>query len=415
MDQNVARTTLQELIRRDDLGNKSCVDCANPNPQWASVSFAIFFCLQCAGVHRGFGVHISFVRSVSMDTWQSDQVKRMQLGGNVPFKEFMRSYTPAVQGGYKDDLSPYERYHCWAATQYREKLDCIMAGKTWTPSTPRADSTCETASPARPSSAQGLRKSRASARSAPGGHSATGGPFTRSPQASPDLDQKAANEAYFASLGQVNAARPADLPPSQGGRYQGFGNTPSSPPPSQHPSFALTSAAAPSLADFQENPTAALSKGWSLLSAAVTGASRVVNENIIQPGMERAMDPNLHASVRGYASEAQRRAQLAGQSANGWSKSQLGVDVADHLDRITGIVKDKVGPGPHASGYGSLAMHNEGETSALYHDDTNDFFHEHSHSSSSSNTSQQTTTQHTVQASTTSTTKDDDWDDWKDF
>lgn len=76
MDQSVARRTLQELIKREDLKNKSCVDCGNPNPQWASLrfapfipftchfpksvplSFAVFICLQCAGVHRGFGVHI---------------------------------------------------------------------------------------------------------------------------------------------------------------------------------------------------------------------------------------------------------------------------------------------------------------------------------------------------------------------
>ena len=77
MDQAVAKKTLQELIRREDLKNKICADCSNPNPQWASlrcaglrshspglshltshVSFAIFLCLQCAGTHRGFGVHV---------------------------------------------------------------------------------------------------------------------------------------------------------------------------------------------------------------------------------------------------------------------------------------------------------------------------------------------------------------------
>jgi hypothetical protein len=42
MDQSLARRTLQELIKRDDLKNKSCVDCGNPNPQWASLRFAPF-------------------------------------------------------------------------------------------------------------------------------------------------------------------------------------------------------------------------------------------------------------------------------------------------------------------------------------------------------------------------------------
>jgi hypothetical protein len=42
MDQTLARRTLQELIKREDLKNKSCVDCGNPNPQWASLRFSPF-------------------------------------------------------------------------------------------------------------------------------------------------------------------------------------------------------------------------------------------------------------------------------------------------------------------------------------------------------------------------------------
>jgi ADP-ribosylation factor GTPase-activating protein 1 len=230
------------------------------------------------------------------------------------------------------------------------------------------------------------------------------------------MDQKSANEAFFASLGQANASRPADLPPSQGGRYQGFGNTPSSPPTSQHPSFDLSSTAAPTLQDLQENPGAALSKGWSLFSAAVAGASRVVSESVIQPGMERALDPNLHATVRGYMSEAQRRAQLAGHSANEWSKTQLGVDVADQVGGVVGTVKDKLGSGPQGSGYGTLSMHNEGETSALYHDDSDDFFGEYSNAPTGTSHSSVQPASGTLETSvSTPKSKDEDWDEWKDF
>jgi len=334
-----------------------------------------------------------------MDTWQTDQLRRMQLGGNAPFKEFIQSYSPADQGACTD---PHALYHSWAATQYREKLDYALAGKPWTPSSPPADHLATGTLPSRPSSAQGLRKSRALARSP------QTNPLHSSPQPSDHADQKSTNEAYFTSLGQTNATRPTDLPPSQGGRYQGFGNTPS-PAPSQH----LTSAAAPSLADFQDNPAAALSKGWSLFSAAVTGASRVVNDNVIQPGMERVMDPTLHASVRGYVSGAQRRAQVAGQSVNEWSKAQLGVDVADHVNGIVGTVKDTVGAGPSADGYDSLALHDDAETSALY-DDTHELFHEFSDASPTSNTSKPVFGS-TQTPSGGKAKKDDDWDEWQDF
>ncbi|KAF5322785.1 hypothetical protein D9619_000604 [Psilocybe cf. subviscida] len=61
-DQAAVKKILSELSRREDLENKVCADCSNPNPQWASLSFATFICLQCAGVHRGFGVHIRLAR-----------------------------------------------------------------------------------------------------------------------------------------------------------------------------------------------------------------------------------------------------------------------------------------------------------------------------------------------------------------
>ncbi|KAJ7686086.1 hypothetical protein B0H17DRAFT_1072671 [Mycena rosella] len=412
MDQTAAKKALQELVKNE---NKLCCDCSNPNPQWASLGFAVFLCLQCAGTHRGFGVHISFVRSISMDTWQPDQLRRMQIGGNAAFKQFMKSYSPAEQGGYKEGNSPYEIYHCWAATQYREKLDAEIAGREWTQAAPPPPSLSNSTDSA------GLRKSRASARSATGsslrGDSASPASFgnTSSPRGTPDLgaDQKSANESYFATLGQANASRSAELPPSQGGRYQGFGSTPSPASPSQHPSHGLSSAAAPSFTEIQENPVAALSKGWSLFSAAVVGASRVVSENVIQPGMERVRDPTLQASVMGYVSEAQKRAAVVGGAANQWSKNQLGVDVAGTVGGVVGTVRDKVGPSPAQNGYGAVGMYGDGENSGLYHDDEDDLFTEYSHGEHYD----QPPSQPGLSAAASGKKSNNDWDDgeWKDF
>lgn len=36
---------------------------------WASINNGIFLCLNCAGEHRGYGVSISYIRSITIDTW----------------------------------------------------------------------------------------------------------------------------------------------------------------------------------------------------------------------------------------------------------------------------------------------------------------------------------------------------------
>ena len=309
------------------------------------------------------------------------------------------------------------------------QLDADLAGKPWSPSPQPAGTSSPGSSMSpqgRPSSAQGLRKSRASTRNYTD-RSASPASFNSSPAGTPNpmsgsfTDQKSANEAFFAGLGSANAQRPDDLPPSQGGRYQGFGNTPS---PSEHPSYGLSSAAVPRLSDFQENPVGALSKGWSLFSAAVVGATRAVSENVIQPGVEKVMDPNFQASVKGYVSEAGKRAGEVGRTANAWTKNTLGVDVAEQVGGVVGTVKDRIGTGPQARGYGVVQSGYTGETSALYHDhDDEDEFFEAESSMSRTASSHADVPSSNAQSSLSSRggsaahkkDDDDDFDDWKDF
>lgn len=49
-----------DVLRRV-CGNDKCADCGAPEPDWASLNLGVLVCIECSGVHRNLGVHISKV------------------------------------------------------------------------------------------------------------------------------------------------------------------------------------------------------------------------------------------------------------------------------------------------------------------------------------------------------------------
>jgi hypothetical protein len=59
-----------------------CADCGGSAPTWAVVNWGMLVCLECSGVHRSLGSHISKVRSIDLDVLSDGVQILMECVGN---------------------------------------------------------------------------------------------------------------------------------------------------------------------------------------------------------------------------------------------------------------------------------------------------------------------------------------------
>ncbi|KAL6984012.1 ADP-ribosylation factor GTPase-activating protein agd3 [Sarracenia purpurea var. burkii] len=98
-------------VLRKICGNDKCADCGAPEPDWASLNLGVLVCIECSGVHRNLGVHISKVRSLTLDVkaWELSVITLFQSLGNTfansVWEELLQS-----RSGFQVDLVPRGLY-----------------------------------------------------------------------------------------------------------------------------------------------------------------------------------------------------------------------------------------------------------------------------------------------------------------
>jgi ADP-ribosylation factor GTPase-activating protein 1 len=245
-------------------------------------------CLSCSGVHRGLGVHISFIRSITMDAFKGAELARMAAGGNKAFQDFFDEHPSNTKDSRTFEKSSIqERYDSEAGDEWKEKLSCKVEGREFDKSNlpkrvAKKDAGAVAGAPLSGRASAAGSRSNTPVGKTRSNDAGSGFPRSGSPAlGTASLGKKVQNEQYFARKGVENANRRDDVAPNQGGKFAGFGSEPDHWKKDDEPG------APPALDDFQKDPVAALTKSFGWLGASVSKVGKTGYEGWVKPGMQK--------------------------------------------------------------------------------------------------------------------------------
>uniref|UniRef100_A0A8C7U100 ArfGAP with SH3 domain, ankyrin repeat and PH domain 1b n=1 Tax=Oncorhynchus mykiss TaxID=8022 RepID=A0A8C7U100_ONCMY len=90
--EDLTKAIIDDVLRIP--GNEVCCDCGAADPKWLSTNLGILTCIECSGIHREMGVHISRIQSMELDKLGTSELLLAKNVGNSSFNEIMEGNLP---------------------------------------------------------------------------------------------------------------------------------------------------------------------------------------------------------------------------------------------------------------------------------------------------------------------------------
>ncbi|XP_047423884.1 arf-GAP with SH3 domain, ANK repeat and PH domain-containing protein 1 isoform X4 [Mugil cephalus] len=91
--EDLTKAIIEDVLRMP--GNEVCCDCGATDPKWLSTNLGILTCIECSGIHREMGVHISRIQSMELDKLGTSELLLAKNVGNSSFNEIMEGNLPS--------------------------------------------------------------------------------------------------------------------------------------------------------------------------------------------------------------------------------------------------------------------------------------------------------------------------------
>ncbi|XP_062849937.1 arf-GAP with SH3 domain, ANK repeat and PH domain-containing protein 1a [Trichomycterus rosablanca] len=91
--EDLTKAIIEDVLRMP--GNDMCCDCGAPEPKWLSTNLGILTCIECSGIHREMGVHISRIQSMELDKLGTSELLLAKNIGNSSFNEILEGNLPS--------------------------------------------------------------------------------------------------------------------------------------------------------------------------------------------------------------------------------------------------------------------------------------------------------------------------------